>query len=106
LESEDPESAARGGDIGWVARGASSPQLEKAVFLLPVGKTSEPIFTGSGYDVIRVIERRTAKPLDYETFKKDLAAFLDGRAQAKKLRAYLKELREKAVIERHLPSSP
>ncbi len=101
-ESEDPDSAPRGGDIGWVARGTSSLRLEKAVFSLAVGKTSEPIFSGSGYDVIRVIERRTAKPLDYETFKKDLATYLDGRAQAKKLCPTLATLREAAVIERHI----
>ena len=105
-ESEDAESAARGGDIGYIVRGISSPELEKATFSLPVGRISEPIATEIGYNIVRVTEKRAAKTPDYERFKKDLGTFLDGIAQKKRLRAYLQELHEKAVIERHLPPSP
>jgi parvulin-like peptidyl-prolyl isomerase len=105
-ESEDPESAARGGDIGYVVRGISAPDLEQAAFALPVGKISEPIATDIGYNVIRVTEKRAPQAPAFERFKDDLKPFLDGRAQQKKLAAYLKELRDKAVVERHLPPPP
>ncbi|HLD78224.1 MAG TPA: peptidylprolyl isomerase, partial [archaeon] len=60
-DSEDPESAARGGDLGYVLRGVAPPELEKAAFALGVGDTSGPIYTESGYNIIRVTEKRAAE---------------------------------------------
>jgi parvulin-like peptidyl-prolyl isomerase len=105
-ESEDPESAAHGGDIGYIVRGAFPPELEKAAFSLPIGRTSDPFVTDIGCNIIRVTERRAAQAPRYDLFKNDLKGLLDDRAQKKMLRTYLRELRGKAVIERHLPPSP
>jgi parvulin-like peptidyl-prolyl isomerase len=102
-ESEDPESAARGGDIGFIVRGITEPELEKVAFSLAVGQTSGPILTAAGYNIVRATERRTARPPEYDRFKDDLSGFLDGVAQKNKLQSYLAGLRAKAVIERHLP---
>jgi hypothetical protein len=52
-----------------------------------------------------VTEKRGAHPPEFERFKADLKTFLDGLEQKKKVRAFLQELRDKAVIERHLPAS-
>jgi peptidyl-prolyl cis-trans isomerase D len=104
-ESEDPESAARGGDIGYVLHGVASPELDKAAFSMEVGQTSEPILTEIGYNVIRVTEKRAAAAPEFDQFKDDLANFLGNVALHKKLDAYVKALRDKAVIERHLPPS-
>jgi parvulin-like peptidyl-prolyl isomerase len=102
-ESEDPESAATGGDIGFVYRGIAAKELEKAVFSMEVGQTSEPILTDVGYNVIRVTERRAAQPPEFEPFKNDLMNFMGQISYHKKLDGYVKALHEKAVIERHLP---
>ena len=67
-DSEDPESAARGGDLGYVLRGVAPPELEKAAFSLNVGDTSAPVFTESGYNIIRVTEKRAAEKPEYEKF--------------------------------------
>jgi parvulin-like peptidyl-prolyl isomerase len=104
-ESEDPESAARGGDIGYVLHGVASPQLDKAAFSMDVGQTSDPILTEVGYNIIRVNEKRAAQEPDFDQFKDDLANFLGNVALHKKLDVYVKALRDKAVIERHLPPS-
>ncbi len=101
-ESEDPESAARGGDIGYVLHGVASPELEKAAFSMDVGQTSAPIMTEVGYNVIRVTEKRAAQAPEFDQFKDDLANFLGNVAFHKKLEAYVKALRDKAVIDRHL----
>ncbi|MFI5348645.1 MAG: peptidylprolyl isomerase [Elusimicrobiota bacterium] len=105
-ESEDPESAARGGDIGYVLHGVASPELDKAAFSMDVGQTSEPLLTEIGYNIIRVNEKRAAQAPDFDQFKDDLANFLGNVALHKKLEAYVKALRDKAVIERHLPTTP
>jgi parvulin-like peptidyl-prolyl isomerase len=102
-ESEDPESAAHGGDIGYVLHGVASPELDKAAFSMEVGQNSDPISTEIGFNVIRVTEKRAAQAPDFDQFKDDLANFLGNVAMHKKLEAYVKALRDKAVIERHLP---
>jgi parvulin-like peptidyl-prolyl isomerase len=102
-ESEDPESAARGGDIGFVLRGVAAPEMEKVVFDLKVGDVSEPILTDIGYHVIRVTERRAAEKPDFERFKDDIVNFLANMQFQKELEKFVKGLREKAVIEKNLP---
>jgi len=102
-ESEDPESAARGGDIGFVMRGVAPAELDKAVFSLEPGQISEPILTEIGYSIIRVKEKFAAEKPDFDRFKDDLGNFLQNVGFHKKLEAFVKDLRDKAVIERHLP---
>ena len=104
-ESEDPDSAARGGDIGYVLRGVASPELEKASFSLGVGETSAPIFTEMGYNIIRVTEKRAAEKPEYERFKEEIGNFLAGAGFQRKVEAFVKGLREKAIIERNSPAA-
>jgi len=104
-DSEDPESAARGGDLGYVLRGIAPPELEKAAFTLGVGDTSGPIYTESGYNIIRVTEKRASEKPDYEKFKDELANFLGGVGFQKKVETFVKGLRDKATIERNLPAT-
>jgi len=64
--SEDPASAAQGGDLGLFSRGRMTPAFEEAAFALPAGGVSEVIETPFGFHVIRVEEHRPggAKPLE------------------------------------------
>jgi parvulin-like peptidyl-prolyl isomerase len=104
-ESEDPETAARGGDLGYVIRGVAPPDFEKAAFSLPVGEISEPINTEIGYNVIRVAEKRAAEPVDFEKFKDDLGKFLMQLGFQKDLEAYVKNVKTKATIDRNLSAT-
>lgn len=101
-ESEDPESAVRGGDIGYVLRGVAPPEFEKIAFSMPVGEISEPIVTEIGYNIIRVSEKRAAEPPEYDRFKDELAKFLMSVDRQRQLEKYVKSLKGKAVIERNL----
>jgi parvulin-like peptidyl-prolyl isomerase len=104
-ESEDPESAERGGDIGYVVRGVAPPDFEKAAFSLPVGEISEPILTDVGYNVIRVAEKRASEPPDFERFKDDLGKFMMNIDFQKQLEGYVKGLRTKSVVTRSLTAA-
>lgn len=104
-ESEDPESAAHEGDLGYVLRGVAAPDFEKAIFSLGVGETSTPIFTEMGYNIVRVTEKRATEKPDYERFKDELANFLAGAGFQRKVETFVKGLRDKAAIERNLPST-
>ena len=64
--SQDPGSAAQGGDLGCVARGSFVPPFEEAAFGANVGDTVGPVQTQFGYHIIRVTGKNPAGevPLD------------------------------------------
>ncbi len=62
--SDDPGSAAQGGDLGWFGRGQMVAPFEEAAFSLDIDEISEPIQTDFGYHIIQVIEKDPARPKD------------------------------------------
>lgn len=64
--SEDEASKANGGSIGWIQRGRTDPEFEKAAFSLPKGGTSDVVRSSYGFHIIHVDDKQTAhvKPLD------------------------------------------
>jgi peptidyl-prolyl cis-trans isomerase D len=64
--SEDPGSAAAGGDLGLVGRGIMDPAFEQAAFDLQPDVVSEPVRSRFGYHLIEVTELQGGdlKPFD------------------------------------------
>lgn len=58
LYSDDPGSASKGGDLGFVDRGVMYPEFESAAFALHTGEISPIVKTQAGYHIIQMIERR------------------------------------------------
>lgn len=54
--SDDPRSAALGGDLGWVKKGDTVPEFERAGFSLKPKMISQPLATQYGVHIIKVIE--------------------------------------------------
>jgi peptidyl-prolyl cis-trans isomerase D len=72
--SQDPSSAANGGDMSFVDRSATVPAFDAAAFSIPLNQISDPIRTSEfGYHIIKVLERRPAGYRSFEEVKPILA---------------------------------
>ncbi|WP_162341247.1 peptidylprolyl isomerase [Cyclobacterium salsum] len=56
--SEDPGSAAQGGDLGFFKRGELAPEYEATVYELKPGEISDPVETMFGFHMIQLLEIR------------------------------------------------
>ena len=65
--SQDQGSAADGGDLGWVETGVMVQAFENAMYELSMeAPISEPVQTGFGWHVIRLMEIREAAGMSFE----------------------------------------
>jgi len=64
--SEDEATAKNGGELGWVRRGQTMPEIDKAAFSMQKGQDSGIIQTALGFFIIQVEDKHSAglKPLD------------------------------------------
>ncbi|HVT43574.1 MAG TPA: peptidyl-prolyl cis-trans isomerase [Thermoanaerobaculia bacterium] len=64
--SDDPGSAANGGDLGYFERGRMVPEFEQVAFTLPPGQTSDVVKSQFGYHIIRVVDKREGGSRPFE----------------------------------------
>jgi len=65
--SDDTQTAAEGGDLGWAPRGSFEAEFEQAGYLLPVGGVSPPVLASDGFHIIKLEGMR---PAEYEPLAK------------------------------------
>lgn len=94
-KSKDP-GAADGGDLGYFTKDQMVKEFSDAAFALETGKISAPVKSQFGWHVIKVEDKRTRKPPEFEQVKGQIEAFVARKAQADAIA----KLRETAKIER------
>jgi len=95
-KSTDPAGKSSGGDLGWFSKEQMVPEFATAAFKLKKGEITEtPVKTQFGWHVIKLEDRRTAKPPTFEQVKPQLADEVARDLIGEKM----KELRTAAKIE-------
>lgn len=96
--SQDPGSAANGGDLGFFERGAMVKSFDDAVFAMKAGEISPPVESEFGYHVIRLAEIRGGKGKSFEEARPEIEAELKKQLAARKF-AELAESFSNALFE-------
>lgn len=95
-DSLDPDSAARGGELGLKNRGALQPAVAEAAFRAPVGEVAGPIQLELGWAVVRVQERTVADEKGFEERRQQLARFAESALRASARRHLVEMLSRQA----------
>ena len=96
--SEDPGSAAEGGDLGWAGPGTFVPEFEKQLAQLQPDEISQPFRTQFGWHIIQLLGRRqfdtTQDMMRQQAFQRLREAKADEETEL-----WLRRLRDEAYVE-------
>ncbi len=93
-------SAAMGGDLGQISRGATVPEFERAVFSAVAGAVHPKlVHSRHGLHILRVTRSVAGRPRPYETVAEDIAGVLKAMGRDTAWRQYIKVLVARARIE-------
>lgn len=96
--SNDTASAARGGDLGWLAADEIRPAIRSAVAPLGKGQISPAVEEPEGFHIVKVDDVREAGPASFEEVREQLAVALRNRRAALNRESYLAGLLAKEPV--------
>lgn len=83
-QSQDPGSAEKGGDLGFMGHGALVKPFEDAMYALKEGQISDVVETDYGYHIIKLTGLKPAETRPLEAVRPELEAELRKQLAAKK----------------------
>ncbi|MBY5993018.1 peptidylprolyl isomerase SurA [Ferrimonas balearica] len=96
--SDDPGSAARGGDLGWADPNMYVPAFRDTLNRLDVGEYSEPFRSSHGWHVVQLVDRRVTDATDQANTDRAYQ-LLFRRKFGEQVNAWQEEMRAGAYIE-------
>ena len=94
--SEDPGSAKNGGSLGWIGKGRTVPEFEKAAFSLPKGATSDLVQSSYGFHIIHVDDKQDAHLKSLDEIKPQVEAIIKQQKAGQAAQAAAAELLSQA----------
>jgi peptidyl-prolyl cis-trans isomerase SurA len=103
MDYSEDTSASTGGDLGFVPESAlnrSDPALKKAVLSMKLGEVTQPIPTGGGYRILKMIAKEAAgqRQLSDPQVQQGIRDALRNREEQLLRSAYLAEARDEAHV--------
>ena len=74
--SEDPGTAGKGGDLGWIVRGQTVPEFEAAAFSVTPGQLSGLVETTFGFHILKVTAHEQARLRPFEELTAEIQTIL------------------------------
>jgi len=94
--SEDPGSAKVGGSLGWIGKGRTVPEFEKAAFSLPKGQISDLVKSSYGFHIIRVDDKQDAHMKTLDEVKAEIEPILKQQKAQEIVQKQAEELLQQA----------
>ena len=97
--SQDPGSAANGGDLGYFTQGQMVGAFEQAAFALAPGSLSDVVETPFGFHIIKVADKQPARTVPLDEVKPQIEQFLQTQRRQQKTEAFINSLKSKGKVE-------
>ena len=98
LESEDPGTAPRGGDLGWNPPGSFVPEFDAQLDQLQPGELSEPFASPYGWHLV-LVEDRLERDTTDEVRRMEAIQAIRTSKQEQETELWLRKLRDEAWVE-------
>jgi peptidyl-prolyl cis-trans isomerase SurA len=98
VTSEDPGSAANGGDLGWTGPGTFVPEFQQQVDALQPNEISQPFKTQYGWHIVQVLGRRTYDASGDMLRNRCVSQLREARAE-EETEMWLRRMRDEAYVE-------
>lgn len=96
--SDDPNAAERKGEF-VIPKLGKLPEIESAVFTLPINAVSDIIVTPNALHVLKVTERTPSRQTEFEKVQEDIKKHLAHREMEKKLPEFFAKLKSEANLQ-------
>ncbi len=96
--SEDPGSAAEGGDLGWSNPGTFVPEFEAQLASLKEGEISQPFHTQFGWHIVQLLGHREVDNSAEMKRQRAFTALRESKAE-EETELWLRRLRDEAYVE-------
>jgi len=98
VTSQDPGSAADGGDLGWSGPGTFAPEFEQAIAPLKDNEISEPFHTQYGWHIAQMLGHRRFDNSDEIKRRQAMEAIRASKAD-EETELWLRRMRDEAYVE-------
>ena len=96
--SEDPKTLEKGGDLGFIMKNQTLPEVSSAMVKLKLGEISSVIESSLGFHIIQLTEKKESHVIPLAEVKPEILNHLLKLETEKQLKDYLSGLRKKSEI--------
>ena len=96
--SQDPGSAAQGGDLGCLGKGETVPEFEQAAFGAEQGEIVGPVQTEFGYHILQVTDVKSEQTRSLQEVESQIRAQLASEKQSEAFNKWIEEQKNKRDV--------